>query len=322
MGAAEARPAKRRRPWLAALLSFFWPGLGQLYNGEARRAIRYFALLIAFYGLVAILLRVLDAPIAFLAGGAVLVVAALALAFGSAIDAFRGARRVEAVVIGRYQRLWVYLGIVALMGVAQWGLDDGARFHGGCAADVPREFTHTYQFLSGSMRPTLSPGETVIVETSYFCRNDPRRGDLAVFLLPTPNSPVFIRRIIGLPGDRVQLREGRIYINGEPVAQEWLESGIATDEKGEEVHRGRFVENFPGGARYVVEIADLESKFENTAEVAVPEGSYFVLGDARDNSRDSRMTGDFGFIPRALVVDRPVYIIWSDDWNRIGLRLR
>ncbi|HVM80407.1 MAG TPA: signal peptidase I [Stellaceae bacterium] len=322
MSAAKDRPAKRRRPWLAALLSFLWPGLGQLYIGETRRAVRYFALLVAFYALVASFLYALDAPIALLAGGMAVLILGLALTLGSAIDAFRNARSLGAVVLGRYQRLWIYLGIVALNGVAQEALDGRARFHGGCAPEVPRVFTHTYEFLTRSMEPTLLSGDILVTETSYFCRNDPRRGDLAVFLLPTPSSPAFIKRIIGLPGDRVQLKEGRVYINGEPVAQEWLESGIGTDEMGREVRRARFLESFPDGARYSVEITDLESKLENTAEVTVPEGSYFVLGDARDNSLDSRMTGDFGFIPRALIVDRPAYVIWSGDWDRIGLRLR
>jgi signal peptidase I len=246
----------------------------------------------------------------------------LALAFFSAIDAFRNARRLGAVVLGQYQRLWIYLGIIALMVVTQEALAHGARPHGGCAPGVPRVFSHIYGWPSGSMRPTLVSSDIFLVETSYFCRNDPRRGDLAAFLRPTVNSPVLIKRIVGLPGDRVQLKEGRVYINGEPVAQEWLESGIGIDEMGREVRRARFLESFPDGARYSVEITDLESKLENTAEVTVPEGSYFVLGDARDNSLDSRMTGDFGFIPRALIVDRPAFIVWSSDWDRIGLRLR
>jgi len=172
------------------------------------------------------------------------------------------------------------------------------------------------------MQPTLVPGDVVLVDTSYFCRNEPRRGDLAAFLRPTANSPVFIKRVIGLPGDRVQLKEGRIYVNGEPVAQEWLESGIRIDEMGREVRRARFIESLPDSARYTIEITDLASKYENTAEVTVPADSYFMLDDARDNSLDSRMTADFGFISRALIVDRPAYIVWSSDWDRIGLRLQ
>ena len=318
---AAERPPKRRRPWLAALLSLVVPGLGQLYNGELRRAVRFVALFAAVFAVGLILFRFVAAPLAFLAGAMALVVGAFALALGSAVEAFRSAGRLQAVVLGRFQRLWIYLSVIVLATAAQGALSLGAKQHGGCSEGVPSEFFHIYDWRSGSMGPTLASGDYFLVEAKYFCRNDPRRGDLAAFLRPIENSPVIVKRIIGLPGDRVQLKEGRIYINGEPAAQEWLESGIGTDEAGREVRRARFLESFPDGARYSVEITDLESTYENTGEVTVPEGSYFMLGDTRDNSFDSRMS-DFGFIPRALIVDRPAYIIWSSDWDRIGLRLQ
>ncbi|HYC13502.1 MAG TPA: signal peptidase I [Stellaceae bacterium] len=314
-------PLKRRRPWIAALFSLVAPGLGQLYNGQPRRAVAFFGLLALLCALVALLAQAVDGSLALLNGAIALVVAAFLLALSAAIDAFRGARRLGAVVLGRYQRPWIYLAVIIIVIAAQETLALGAKSHGGCASGVPREFSHTYRWASGSMQPTLLSDEIFVVDASYFCRSDPRRGDLAAFLRPIANSPVFVKRIIGLPGDRVRLTEGRVYINGEPVAQEWLESGISTDETGQEVRRARYVESFSDGARYVVEISNLGAEYENTPEVTVPADSYFVLGDTRDNSFDSRMK-DFGFIPRALIVDRPAYIIWSSDWDRIGLRLR
>lgn len=320
--ASAANAPRRRRPWLAALLSLFWPGLGQLYNGEARRALACFATLGALFALVALLLPIVTEPRAFLVGGMALMVAATALSIGAAVDAFRRARRIGAVVRLGYQRAWVYLGIVALWIGATEALTWIVVPHGGCGPDVPREFSHTYRISSSSMRPTLLPGDIVVAETRYFCRNEPRRGDLAMFVRPTEGSSILVRRIIGLPGDKVQIKEGRVYVNGEPVAQEWLESGIATDEKDEGVQWARFVESFPDGTRYVVEIADLGAPLENTPEVTVPADGYFMLGDERDNSFDSRMSREFGFIPRALIVDRPAYVVWSEDRGRIGLRLQ
>lgn len=320
--APAAIPPRRRRAWLAALLSLVCPGLGQLYDGEARRAVICFAALATLYALGAIVLITVAAPLSFLMAGLALVAAVFALAIGSAVDAFRRARGLEAVVLKRYQRFWVYLGIVVLGIGAQEALSSGARPHGGCKPDIPRVFSHTYETSSGSMRPTVYPGEILVAETGYFCRNDPRRGDLALFLRPTNDGVVWVKRIIGLPGDKVQIKEGRVYVNGEPVAQEWLESGIDTDEKGEGVQWARFVESFPDGARYVVEIADLGAPLENTPEVTVPADGYFMLGDERDNSFDSRMGREFGFIPRALIVDRPAYVVWSEYWDRILLRLQ
>jgi signal peptidase I len=320
--APVAEPAKPRQPWLAALLSLAWPGLGQIYNGEARRAFVCFAMLSLLFVLAAVLLPIIAAPQAFLAFSAALMAAALALSIGAAIDAFRHARRLGRVPPKGYQRGWVYLGIVALWLGATEGLAWVAGPHGGCSPEVPSEFSHLYRIPGGSMRPTVYPGEIVVASTRYFCRNDPRRGDLALFLRPNKGGTIWVKRIIGLPGDKVQIKEGRVYVNGEAVAQEWLESGIDTDESGEGLQWARFVESFPDGARYVVEIADLGAPLENTPEVTVPADGYFMLGDERDNSMDSRMSREFGFIPRALIVDRPAYVVWSDDWDRFGLRLR
>jgi len=172
------------------------------------------------------------------------------------------------------------------------------------------------------MAPTILKGDRVWSRRRYFCDHDPERGDLAVFTLPSDGRAVFVKRIIGLPGDRVQLKAAQLYINGEPVAHEWMDSAIHAKESGEASGISHFSESFPRGPRYLVEVTDPEGPLENTAEITVPDGSYFVLGDNRDKSDDSRQSQRFGLVPRAQIVDRPTMVIWSGSWDRVGLWLR
>jgi len=191
---------------------------------------------------------------------------------------------------------------------------------GGCAADTPSVFSRAYHVSSSSMEPALIEGDWLWVERRYYCGREPDRGDLAVLALSSHPATVLIKRVIGLPGDRVQLQQGQLYLNGEPVRRDWLESTIHAAESGEAAQRTRFAETLPNGTRYTIEVADPDAPLENTEEITVPEGRYFVLGDNRDHSEDSR-TPDFGVVSGGSIADRPVLVLWSGDRSRIGLDL-
>lgn len=191
---------------------------------------------------------------------------------------------------------------------------------GGCTADTPAVFSRAYHLSSSSMEPALMQGDWLWAERRYYCGREPERGDLAVLTLPSRPGTVFIERVIALPGDRVQLQQGELYLNGEPVRRDWLESTIHAGESGDVDQRTRFTETLPNGTRYTIEVADPDAPLENTDETTVPEGRYFVLGDNRDHSEDSRAP-EFGLVPRASIADRPVLVLWSDDRSRTGLAL-
>src|SRR5215470_3146655 len=160
---------------------------------------------------------------------------------------------------------------VAAASVAWLTLDSG-----GCATDTPAVFSHVYRISSGTMEPTIEAGDWLWVERRAYCRRDPERGDLVVLALAAHPGTVFVKRVIGLPGDRVQLKQAQLYLNGEPVRRDWIESAIHAGEAGEATQRARFIETLPNEARYVVEVADPEAPLENTEEIMVPEGQYFV----------------------------------------------
>jgi len=219
----------------------------------------------------------------------------------------------------RYRTPALVAGMVlaAIAAVAGWlTVGDSS----GCAAETPAVFSRLYHISSTAMEPTIQMGDWIWAERRYFCTRDPERGDLAVLAPPSHPGAIFVKRIIGLPGDRVQLQKGQLRLNGEPVRRDWLESTIHAGETGEATQRTRFTEVLPNGARYTVEVGDPDGPLENTGEIAVPAGQYFVLGDNRDRSDDSR-SADFGLVPHGSIADRPVRVVWSGDMGRLGLRL-
>ena len=123
-----------------------------------------------------------------------------------------------------------------------------------------------------------------------------KRGDVVVFRFPPDPTQDYIKRVIGLPGDRIQMIDGVLHINGEPCKQERIEDRIVTE---------------PGGVKHVVLDERGITQFDNTAEVIVPPGHYFMMGDNRDNSNDSR--GDVGFVPEQNLVGRAELVFFSHD---------
>jgi signal peptidase I len=141
----------------------------------------------------------------------------------------------------------------------------------------------------------------------------PIRGTIVVFKLPSNNRTDYIKRVIGMPGDRIQMISGRLYINGEKVEREYVDTYNATGAYGEPQVLKRYVETLPGGIRHdILELSD-EQMLDNTPVFVVPSGHYFMMGDNRDNSQDSRVMQMVGFVPAANILGPARWRFFSID---------
>jgi len=141
----------------------------------------------------------------------------------------------------------------------------------------------------------------------------PERGDVAVFKLPADNRTDYIKRIVGLPGDRIQVKSGILYINGQPAERVRLENFV--DDDGTSMGGvKRYRETMPGGgASYTVLDITERGSLDNTGLYEIPAGHVFAMGDNRDNSLDSRVLSDVGFIPVENLIGRAEIIFFSTN---------
>jgi signal peptidase I len=188
---------------------------------------------------------------------------------------------------------------------------------------------------SGSMEPTLLIGDELLAtkypygystaslpalfelpSTPRILGALPQRGDVVVFRWPGDRSQVWVKRVIGLPGDRIAMRNGHVVINGEPAA--WQPDGLGQmeNEGGSNTPTQRLIETLPGGRKHAIFKIVAREPLDNMTEVQVPGGHLFVMGDNRDNSADSRVplaSGGVGMLPVADLVGRVDAVVGSWD---------
>jgi signal peptidase I len=199
-------------------------------------------------------------------------------------------------------------------------------------ADIFPAGVRKFSIPSTSMTPTL------LINEYIFTVEWPRvsRGDLVVYLLPKDNYSIYIKRVIGMPGDRIRMIEGRLHINGEPAAREPLADFELRDAYDKPQPVRQYRETLPGGRSHrIVEVSD-NGFLDNTQEYVVPAGHYFMMGDNRDNSSDSRSLARHGYVPAGNIIGHPELVYfslaegesawtfwrwpWSMRWSRLFTR--
>jgi signal peptidase I len=192
-----------------------------------------------------------------------------------------------------------------------------------------------YYVPSGSMEPTLLIGDELLATKYTYGYSSaslpafmglpstprvfgamPERGDIVVFRWPGDRSQIWVKRVIGMPGDRIAMRGGLLWINGKPVGIRPDGTGYAELENGSTIPAERFVEMLPGGREHAILKITSDSRLDEMAEITVPPRHLFVMGDNRDNSADSRVpvtSGGVGLLPVGNLVGRVNVLVGSWD---------
>jgi len=297
------RPAMRR-PWLAAVLSLLCTGLGHIYCGQFVKGLLLFVVSLSYApitfwaswnGSTSIVL-----PIFFTSYAMVLVVY-----FYAVFDSVLVARRLS----GDYQMRDYNHGLVYSLLIFL-----GLTFPMGVAAQIKSTAFEAFYCPASSMEPTVAKGDRFLVNKRAYRTGEPVYGDVVVFPSPGDRKVNFVKRVIGLPGDRVRVEQNKVFVNGRELTHEAVpeeetvcqdcptDCTIQYERHGERRHLIMFAARAPQVADY--------------PETEVPQGQCFVLGDNRDRSRDSRA---FGFIPLTDVIGRAEYIYFpARSWSRFG----
>jgi signal peptidase I len=191
-----------------------------------------------------------------------------------------------------------------------------------------------YKVPSGSLEPTIAPGDFIVVNqfayglrlpvlnTKIYNIGEPQRGDIALFRWPKHPDILFIKRVVGVPGDHIVYKNKTLTVNGAVMHQQFI--GKSLDEEGEAMLPVEVRSEALGDVRHSIFVRT-DVPDDRVSDVVVPEGHYFMMGDNRDGSDDSR---DWGFVPEENLVGKALAIWMSWDhnehnirWNRIGKKI-
>ena len=270
--------ARRRRWWIAGLLSYLVPGLGQVYNGQATRGLLFNFIFTTWGGLLfgsvlALLKRPPDG-----AGMAALFFLFAVSAFihlAVIIDAIRSAAKSGSTFSLRpYNKPAVYLAVLAVSLGVDFLISSAFREH----------VIKPFKIPTGSMAPALIPGDYLLSNQLFFTDHNPGRGDVVIFKSPEDGRTDFIKRIVGVPGDTIEIDGGRVRVNGKSVEEPYVKPAEPDAAGG--------ITEGPGHAGPLV----------------IPKDQYYVLGDNRNHSLDSRQVGP---IPRHSIKGKPMIIYFS-----------
>jgi signal peptidase I len=293
----NAIPNHSRRPWLAVILALLMPGLGQVYNGNARQGLMTF---LFFEGILSLLIIAWAYLLPLFSILVMWVMAALIGYFGISVFTYRQARQTDPKLHPKWYSRWY--GLIGIL--LFWTLIEPY-------ASPSKYFVAVSQMSAGSMLPTLMKGDYLVIKKACYGIKSPflddflisfsypKRGDLIIFKYPEDERKDFVKRVIGLPGETIELRQKEVYINGEALMEPYA------------------IHNDP-----LVLPSDSKSPRDNFGPVSVPAGSFFVLGDNRDQSLDSRF---WGFVRYNKIKGRASSIYLSFDketrqvrWERFG----
>jgi signal peptidase I len=273
---------RKRIPIIAAALSLVAPGLGQLYNAQILKGI-IFCLAVL---LIPAILLLAGLPGQFLGLAAILIFSFCLWVF-VIVEAFIAAKRKDEVVLKVYNKWYIYVLIIVLLNATN-------LIPSNLAANFVSDVFgfRAFRIPAGSMEPTLLIGDHLIADLKYFKNNELQRTDLVIIQGPKDPSRDFVKRVVALKGEKIEIKNKQVYINDEVLPESYV---VHNDANSDDAIRDDFGPELVGPDR------------------------CFVLGDNRENSMDSRW---WGSIPLSSIKGKPLYIYWAKDKSRIGKKLK
>jgi len=290
----------KRNPWIAGLLSFFFPSVGHIYVGAAMRG--FTLLLIFFLGLI-LLGRIFGLFSTFW-GVISLFMLVIIFELTMIVDAVRLAKSRKEFIPKKYNKWYIYLVSAVIIMVL-------------FSPELIRPILgfNSYYIPARSMMPTLMIGDFVLANTMD---KTPARGEVIVFRYPKAPNIQFVKRVIGLPGDKIEYHSSTkvIHINNELVTQQVVGRYIADGSGAAMTGKEERIEYLNGVEYQILVKQGIEKQESLIKEWTVPDNGYFVLGDNRDNSKDSRY---WGFVPSENIIGKMTYIWFSWDLQGEGI---
>lgn len=281
---------KAKKPWIAGLLSFFLPGLGHIYCGKWKIGL---ALIPTYWSLIHLFPLPVLLWLPYHGYNVIIFCSILLMLYGAIIykSVLCARGNPFGYQLGKFDKGYTYFLVFVLGLVITTQISDFFRLN----------IARAYRTPTGSMTPTMAIGDHILEDKITYNFRAPLRREIVLFPYPEDETKTFIKRIIGLPGETIEIRDKTIYINGEPLS-----------EAAYTQHLDPTFFDAQTNAR------------DNLAQQVIPSDSYFLLGDNRDQSLDSRF---FGVIHENEILGKARVIYWSSPealaftnirWERIG----
>ncbi|HBG28373.1 MAG: signal peptidase I [Planctomycetes bacterium GWF2_41_51] len=297
---AETTNINKRHTWVAVMLSLIAPGLGQVYCGKLIRGLLFIVLntlpisLIMFVFLFKNLTVMVLGTIGLIVFGGIILIIAL-------VDSIYLVKNIGANYVPKeYNRWYVYLLLILIGGGGGTG---GSTFY------VKSNIVEAFRVPANSMYPTIKNGDRFLADKTIYKKIDPSRGDVVVYINPE-NRLNYIKRVVAIEGDTVEMKNNQLYVNGrmleyQPLSKTELET--LRINTGNPKFQGEVFYEVNGSSKYAIFLSKspANEQMQNFQEMTVPKYNCFVLGDNRNESHDSRNSGP---IPIATIKGKANWI--------------